>query len=484
MRQTRNALPLQSWILEQFMRFLRIGVSPRHGLLAILFALLGAAAFPPLGLWPLTFASIAGLLCLLHDRSPREALDLGLVYGGVYALGTMYWFFGIFAGMAIPLLALMAGYFGLFGWCICMTRGQSALARAALVALFAVGIEWVRGDCWYLRFPWYTAPHALAASPPWIAGARWLGVYGLSYVIWLIAGLGAFGRSYYWAAFVLFPVCSLLLAPVEEPDRRALLFQGEDTIELEELLPGVNAESVEFAVLPEYAYRFSTPQAAASSKRGPAELARRLHCAVVFGAVEGDYSAEHYHNVAAAILPDGTLVNTFPKQHPVPLFHDGDPGDRRPVFPLENGQTLGVAICYDFDAPEVSASLVRKGATVLVAPTFDSLLWGKVQHVHHEQLLRLRAVENDRWILRAASSGRTEAINPHGVPSQQGVEIGKPGYVMVDFAYRDRFALGGWASILGPTAAGLSVTVLIGMGVGSWRRRRKAPVQTNKGILG
>src|SRR5713226_7301501 len=117
------------------MRFLRFGVSPRHGLPAILFALLGAAAFPPLGLWPLTFASIAGLLCLLRDRSPREALDLGLVYGVVYALGTMYWFFGIFAGMAIPLLALMAGYFGLLAWCIGMTRGQSALARAALVAL-------------------------------------------------------------------------------------------------------------------------------------------------------------------------------------------------------------------------------------------------------------------------------------------------------------------------------------------------------------
>ena len=91
-------------------------------------------------------------------------------HGVVYALGTMYWFFGVFAGSAIPLLALMAGYFGLLGLCIGMTRGQSTWVRAATVALFAVGIEWVRGDCWYLCFPWYTAPHALAASPPWIAG--------------------------------------------------------------------------------------------------------------------------------------------------------------------------------------------------------------------------------------------------------------------------------------------------------------------------
>ena len=173
------------------MRFLRVGVSPRHGLLAILFALLGAAAFPPLGLWPLTFASIAGLLIVLRDRTPREALNLGLAYGITYALGTMYWFFGLFGGMAIPLVALMAGYFGLLAWCVGWTRGWRPLARSAAVAMFSVAIEWVRGDCWYLRFPWYTAPHALAASPPWIAGARWVGVYGLSFIIWMIAGLGA-----------------------------------------------------------------------------------------------------------------------------------------------------------------------------------------------------------------------------------------------------------------------------------------------------
>jgi apolipoprotein N-acyltransferase len=162
----------------------------------------------------------------------------------------------------------------------------------------------------------------------------------------------------------------------------------------------------------------------------------------------------------------------FPKQHPVPLMQDGDPGRRRPVFPLENGQTLGVAICYDFDAPEIAASLVRSGATVLVVPTFDAMSWGKVQHIHHEQILRLRAVENDRWILRAASSGRTEAINPHGVPSAEGVEIGKPGFVVVDFGYRDRIALGSWASILGPTAAALSVVVLLGMALRNWQDRK------------
>src|SRR5260370_5963491 len=124
--------------LEQPMRFLRLGVSPGHGILAILFALLGAAAFPPLGLWPLTFVSIVGFLWLLRDRSPREALDLGMVYGVVFGLGTMYWFFWIFFGSAIPLIALMCGYFRLLGYLIGLTKWHGPFIRAAIVALFAV----------------------------------------------------------------------------------------------------------------------------------------------------------------------------------------------------------------------------------------------------------------------------------------------------------------------------------------------------------
>src|SRR5262249_27967369 len=74
------------------------------------------------------------------------------------------------------------------------------------------------------------------------------------------------------------------------------------------------------------------------------------------------------------------------------------------------------------------------------------------QHRNHELLLRLRAVECDRWILRAASSGRTEVIDPHGVPSVEGVEIGGPGSVVLPFAHRTTSPLGGQLSLLGPIA--------------------------------
>src|SRR5205823_4106425 len=120
--------------------------------------------------------------------------------------------------LAISLVAIMAGYFGLLATLIGSTRGKPPLARAALVALFAVAVEWLRGDAWYLRFPWYTAPHALAAEPVWIAPVQWLGTHGFSYVLWFIVAIGVFGDSRAWLGLLLPPLAALALPSVAAPD--------------------------------------------------------------------------------------------------------------------------------------------------------------------------------------------------------------------------------------------------------------------------
>src|SRR5262249_3904142 len=150
-------------------------------------------------------------LRLLRDQDTRAARNLGLVYGIAFAGGTMYWLFWIFKYVAVSFLGIMAAYFGLFATLVGMTRGMRVPVRVGLVALFAVATEWLRGDAWYLRFPWYTPLHALAAAPPCVAAARWLGTFGLSGAFWLIAAAGAFWRPYAFAAFLLLPACWLLL---------------------------------------------------------------------------------------------------------------------------------------------------------------------------------------------------------------------------------------------------------------------------------
>jgi apolipoprotein N-acyltransferase len=375
--------------------------------------------------------------------------------------------------MAVSLVALVAAYFGLLATLIGWTRGLGVPVRVGLIALFAVAIEWLRGDAWYLRFPWYTPPHALAVAPPCLAGAHWLGVYGLSFAIWLIAALGAY-RSCAYAAFLLLPACWFLLPSEGTPNCRVLLLQTEQDGGVERLIPTIPAEKVDLAVLPELAYRLLSPEEALARRNGPAALAHKTSSPVVFGAVEGPYPTPPSNNVAAVIGSDGRLLGTFPKQHPVPLMADGLPGDRCPVFPMDEG-VLGVAICYDFDAPAVTGTLVSSGATVLVAPTMDAMGWTRSQHEHHALLCRLRAVENHRWLLRASTSGRSEVISPHGVPSSEGIEVGAVGHIILPYAHRDSWALGGRLSWLGPLAAAGTVLFFVGRSLArrdAWRRKK------------
>jgi apolipoprotein N-acyltransferase len=417
--------------------------------------------------------SIALFLRLLRDQDTQTARNIGLVYGLTFAAGTMHWMFLIFGVLAIPLLAIMAAYFALLATLAALTRRFNVAARVCLVALFAVAVEWLRGDAWYLRFPWYTPAHALASAPPMVAGARWLGTYGLSFVIWFLAAAGTF-RPLVYAGFLLLPACWLLLPADGEPDCRVVLLQSE-LGSIERVISAIPDEKADLSVLPELAYTRS-PQSVLSGHNSPAVLARKTCTPVVFGAIEGTYGQMPFSNVAAVIDRHGQLLGTFPKQRPVPLMIDGTPGDRRPVFPVDQG-VLGVAICYDFDAPAVAASLVHAGATVLVAPTMDAMSWGRAQHEHHALLFRLRAVENDRWLLRASSSGRSEVISPRGVPSEGGINVGQVGHAVLPFAHRDSWTPAYWLSFLGPGAAVGTLVFLLWLGIA-----RKS-VRPNKEVL-
>ncbi len=433
-------------------------------------ALLGAAAFPPVGLWPLSVLSTLLFVRILRDRNPSEARNLGVEYGLVYALGTMYWFFGIFGFLSICLLALMAGYFGLLANLIVLTRGRAPWLRALLVAVAAVAVEWLRGDAWYLRFPWYTMPHALAQEPACVAAVRWLGTYGLSFLLWFMLAWSVFGRIWYLVSIVLLPLFAGLLAPVDPPNRMAAVVQTEKDGNAAFLLASAKLDKVDLVVMPELAYTRPYTDVLLYP-RGPVALAKSLGCPLVFGAIEGEYGQPKFQNIAAVLDANGELLGVFPKQHPVPLMADGKPGQERPVFPTAQG-TLGVAICYDLDAPAIAASLVASGATVLVLPTYDAMSWSRPQHLHHELLVRLRAVETNRWVVRAASSGRSEAIDPQGQPSAKGVEIGESGVATVAYGHLTGVTMGSRLHLLGPGCGILTLLFLGGLGYRSWAQRK------------
>jgi apolipoprotein N-acyltransferase len=104
-------------------------------------------------------------------------------------------------------------------------------------------------------------------------------------------------------------------------------------------------------------------------------------------------------------------------------------------------------------------------------PTTDRIRWGAIQHDHHELLQRLRAVESGRWLLRAASSGRTETIDPHGVPSIEGLDFAEEGIIVLPFGHLSERTIGSRLALFGPLALAATGVYLVLTMIGRFRRR-------------
>ena len=98
---------------------------------------------------------------------------------------------------------------------------------------------------------------------------------------------------------------------------------------------------------------------------------------------------------------------------PVHFFDDGVPGKSFQPIPTRLG-AMGVAICFDCDYTEVMRKMTLQGAEFFAVPSFDAVGWSERQHFQHAALFRIRAAENGRWIVCAASSGVSQIIDPHG----------------------------------------------------------------------
>ena len=75
---------------------------------------------------------------------------------------------------------------------------------------------------------------------------------------------------------------------------------------------------------------------------------------------------------------------------------------------------IGGLICYDSIFPQLARSSVADGAQVLVLSTNDSWFWGTQAMRQHYQQAQLRAVEQNRWLLRSANAGYSGIIDNLG----------------------------------------------------------------------
>ncbi|MDX8382273.1 MAG: apolipoprotein N-acyltransferase [Ghiorsea sp.] len=77
-------------------------------------------------------------------------------------------------------------------------------------------------------------------------------------------------------------------------------------------------------------------------------------------------------------------------------------------------QKLGSIICYESLFPEEAFNRVRNGANVLIVITNDTWYGTSPAAWQHFQASQVRAIENGRYVLRAANSGVSAIIAPDG----------------------------------------------------------------------
>lgn len=138
--------------------------------------------------------------------------------------------------------------------------------------------------------------------------------------------------------------------------------------------------------------------------------------------------------------------------------------------PLEGKFRYGLAICYEVVYPQITRTQVRNGADVLVTITNDGWFGGTAAPRQHLNMARLRAVEADRYLLRAASTGISAIVDPSGRVVQS-LDENLKGTLMVEFSPRRTITpyirFGDWSAVACAIALALGLALRIRMRVSS-----------------
>jgi apolipoprotein N-acyltransferase len=136
-----------------------------------------------------------------------------------------------------------------------------------------------------------------------------------------------------------------------------------------------------------------------------------LNSAVLLGAdggVVGRYDQIDLVPFGEFIPPLFSWVNRITKE-----TSDFTPGHDIEVFPAA-GHHIGVFICYESAFPDLVRQFSKQGADTLVNLSNDGYFGHSEAREQHLLLVRMRAVENRRFIIRSTNDGITAVIDPAG----------------------------------------------------------------------
>jgi len=427
--------------------------------LALASAVLLVLCFPRFSITALAAVALTPLLvAVARERRPLRRFLLGWTAGVVYWFGVCYWIqfvlsfhggLGNLAGWAVFLLFCFAKalHMGVFAWLagILIRRWWAVPAVAALW----VAIEATHGS---LGFAWLALGNAGIDMAMPMRLAPLTGVYGLSFLFVMMAtalALSALQRprlELLWLILLPFLVFLPPLPPAHRGHETALLTQPNIS-ETEEWTPesidqmqreqvaltmrGVLVESrqppsmVVWPEVPAPLYYEEDPR----FRSYVDNLARATHAYLLMGTVAHTPGGAPL-NSAVLISPEGGLVSRYDKVNLVPFgeyvpwplgfankisteLGDFVAGKRVVVSPVGDHK-IGTFICYEAVLPNFVRQFAAGGAEVLVNISNDGWFGKSAARYQHLAMVRMRAAENRRWILRSTNDGITATIDSAG----------------------------------------------------------------------
>ncbi len=407
----------------------------------------------------------------LTSTTLGQGLLLAWVNGIIFYAGTCFWIFHTlraYGGMS-PLVAvilmvlflLAAGmHHGVFGLLLTLALRARHLGRNR--ALILAPFFWVAAEILWeqiVGFPWQPLGTAQVDNIPMSRIATWTGVYGLSFEIALVNAAFAAAwllprerrRMMLTAALAAAAILQLgvLVKPApSRPTHVATLVQQNipiiepsqwtydyyrqtlaDLAAMSTAPPGSSAAEPGLILWPESPSPFflNDPR----FRQVVSGIAEKAHSYVLVGGI-GTTPDRRPLNSAALVAPDGTWSARYDKIHLVPfgeyvpfqsLFFfvqkitkeagDFARGSERTVFNA-GAYKLGVFICYESVFPDEVRLFARNGAQLFANISNDEWFgpWGAP--AQHLNMVRMRAIENQRWVLRATNTGITVSIDPYG----------------------------------------------------------------------
>lgn len=409
----------------------------------------------------------------LHRGQPfRRAAALGATAGLVHYLGTIYWTgavvsqFGGLPPVVAWLCALaLALYMSMYTALACGLIG-AAVRRLGTRGLALAPFAWVAGE--FARghvlggFPWIPLGSAVVTLVPVAQLASVLGVYGVSGFLVTLAAFVAVALTTAGRTRVLSAVAAVVLltgvsvwgaarvadgrltregtpytvglvqpniSQDQKWDRR---LAGDIARRFDRLTREAVAGGAQAVLWPESAtpYMFDEDPGQAAAIRA---LVQQTGVPLLFGTDEVERGTPNrFYNSAFVLDPTGATAAVYRKIQLVPfgefvplkdlLFFvtplvdavaDFKPGERVTMLPFGE-HMASTAICYEVVYPHLIRRAVLEGSELLTTITNDAWYGESSAPFQHWELASMRAIEQGRYLARAANTGISGVVDPYG----------------------------------------------------------------------